>query len=63
MSSPRLGHNRVNMAAGRSAAAERDRLSRLGVAVGPFEHVAGAVDYFGFADPDGNQLSLYSVLS
>jgi lactoylglutathione lyase len=45
------------------AAAEHERLTRLGVAVGPLEHVPGAVDYFDFADPDGNQLSLYSQLS
>jgi hypothetical protein len=45
------------------AVAERDRLVRLGVAVGSLEHVEAAVDYFDFADPDGNQLSLYSLLS
>jgi lactoylglutathione lyase len=45
-----------------SAAAERDRLSRLGVPVGALEHVDGAVDYFDFADADGNRLSLYSVV-
>jgi predicted enzyme related to lactoylglutathione lyase len=42
------------------AGAERSRLARLGVAVGPLEHVEGAVDYFDFTDPDGNRLSLYS---
>src|ERR1700742_31114 len=45
------------------AAAERARLSRLGIAAGSLEHVEGAVDYFGFPDPDGNQLSVYSLLS
>jgi hypothetical protein len=30
---------------------------------GPLEHVPGAVDYFDFADLDGNQLSVYSLLS
>lgn len=45
------------------AGAERSRLARLGVAVGPLEHVEGAVDYFDFTDPDGNRLSLYSFPS
>ncbi len=45
------------------AGAERARLARLGVAVGPLEHVAGAVDYFGCTDPDGKRLSLYSDAS
>jgi predicted enzyme related to lactoylglutathione lyase len=45
------------------AGAERIRLARLGVAVGPLEHVPGAVDYFDFTDPDGNRLSLYSFPS
>ena len=39
------------------------RLTRLCVAAGPLEHVPGAIDYFDFADPDGNQLSLYPLLS
>ncbi|MCE3554789.1 VOC family protein [Pseudonocardia sp. RS11V-5] len=42
------------------AARERSRLTGLGVVVGPLEHVPGAVDYFDFADPDGNVLSMYS---
>ena len=46
-----------------NAGAERTRLARLGVAVGPLEHVPGAVDYFDFTDPDGNRLSLYSFPS
>ncbi len=41
-------------------ARERNRLEQLGVAVGPLEHVPGAVDYFDFTDPDGNVLSMYS---
>ncbi|GAA4705355.1 VOC family protein [Pseudonocardia yuanmonensis] len=41
---------------------ERERLVELGVAVGPLEHVPGAVDYFDFTDPDGNVLSMYSEL-
>lgn len=45
------------------AGAERTRLARLGIAVGPLEHVEGAVDYFDFTDPDGNRLSLYSFPS
>ncbi len=43
-------------------AAERDRLARLGVDVGPLEHVPGAIDYVEFADPDGNPLILHSTL-
>jgi predicted enzyme related to lactoylglutathione lyase len=43
------------------AGAERTRLARLGVTVGPLEQVPGAVDYFDFTDPDGNRLSLYSA--
>jgi predicted enzyme related to lactoylglutathione lyase len=42
------------------AGRERERLEAMGVAVGPLEHVQGAVDYFDFADPDGNALSMYS---
>lgn len=45
------------------AAREQDRLAELGVAVGPLEHVEGAVDYFDFADPDGNRLSIYSMVA
>jgi lactoylglutathione lyase len=45
------------------AGAERTRLAGLGVEVGPLERVPGAVDYFDFADPDGNRLSLYSFPS
>ena len=45
------------------AGAERSRLARLGVTVGPLEHVPDAVDYFDFTDPDGNRLSLYSFPS
>ncbi|RMI13177.1 VOC family protein [Cellulomonas triticagri] len=44
------------------AASERERLRGLGVAVGPIEHVEGAVDYFDFVDPDGNRLSIYSLV-
>ncbi|HEV7650387.1 MAG TPA: VOC family protein [Actinophytocola sp.] len=45
------------------AAAERERLAGLGIEVGALEHVPGAVDYFDFADPDGNLLSFYTVLA
>jgi predicted enzyme related to lactoylglutathione lyase len=45
------------------AATERARLSALGIVVGPLEHVVGAVDYVDFCDPDGNVLSVYSVVS
>jgi predicted enzyme related to lactoylglutathione lyase len=44
------------------AGRERQRLERLGVPVGPLEHVPGVVDYFDFTDPDGNVLSMYSEL-
>lgn len=43
------------------APADYRRLSDLGLPLGPLEHVDGAVDYFDFADPDGNRLSLYSL--
>jgi predicted enzyme related to lactoylglutathione lyase len=43
------------------AAAEHGRLTELGIAVGPLEHVPGVVDYFDFADPDGNNLGAYSA--
>lgn len=39
---------------------QRERLKGMGVTVGPLEHVPGAVDYFDFADPDGNILSMYT---
>ena len=42
------------------AAAERSRLAALGVAVGPLEHVEGAVDYVEFTDLDGNAFSIHS---
>jgi predicted enzyme related to lactoylglutathione lyase len=42
------------------ARVERERLVELGLEVGPLEHVSGAVDYFEFADPDGNVLSIHS---
>ena len=45
------------------AKSEHSRLASLGVAVGPLEHVDGAVDYFDFADLDGNVLSTYSMTS
>jgi predicted enzyme related to lactoylglutathione lyase len=41
---------------------QRDRLEAIGVAVGPLEHVPGAVEYFDFTDPDGNVLSMYTEL-
>jgi lactoylglutathione lyase len=39
---------------------EHGRLEAMGVAVGPLEHVPGAVRYFDFTDPDGNVLSMYT---
>lgn len=43
-------------------ARERARLARLGVAVGELERVEGVLEYFDFADPDGNRLGLYAEL-
>lgn len=40
--------------------AERDRLEALGVAVGDLENLDDVVEYFDFADPDGNRLGLYA---
>ncbi|MGO4783742.1 VOC family protein [Cryobacterium sp. W22_MBD10_FK3] len=45
-----------------NAAAEYERLSALGIELGPLEHVPGAVDYFDFDDPDGNALGVYSLV-
>lgn len=42
------------------AAVERERLISCGIEVGPLENVPGAVDYFDFLDPGGNNLSFYS---
>lgn len=42
---------------------ERARLLALGLEVGPVQHVPGAVDHLEFDDPDGNRLSLYSLVS
>jgi predicted enzyme related to lactoylglutathione lyase len=41
--------------------AERDRLRNLGISTGALEHVENAVDYVDFRDPDGNNLSFYSM--
>jgi lactoylglutathione lyase len=43
--------------------AERARLQRLGVSPGAVETVPGVIRFFGFTDPDGNQLSCYQVLA
>lgn len=42
--------------------AERSRLAGLGIAVGGLEQVDSVLEYFDFADPDGNQLSLYAEI-
>ena len=39
--------------------AERQRLHDLGVNVGDVEVVPGVISFFGFLDPDGNELSCY----
>jgi catechol 2,3-dioxygenase-like lactoylglutathione lyase family enzyme len=41
--------------------AERDRLLGLGVQVGRIEEIEDVIAFCTFADPDGNQLSLYSL--
>ncbi|MDM7891712.1 VOC family protein [Curtobacterium caseinilyticum] len=38
------------------------RIGSLGIDVGPVECVDGAVDWFDVRDPDGNVLSLYSLV-
>ncbi len=43
-------------------AAARDRLVGLGVQVSEIVHIAGAVAYCDLSDPDGNRLSLYTVV-
>ncbi len=43
-------------------AAQHARIGALGIDVGPVECVAGAVDWFDVRDPDGNVLSLYSLI-
>jgi predicted enzyme related to lactoylglutathione lyase len=43
--------------------AERDRLRALGIDVDEPVEVPGVVVYCDFSDPDGNQLSLYSILA
>lgn len=42
---------------------ERARLVALGIPVPDVEHVPGLIDYLDFTDPDGNALSLYTVLA
>ncbi|WP_067535330.1 VOC family protein [Nocardia crassostreae] len=41
-------------------AAEHERLTTLGLSLGEIVVVEGLIDFFEFADPDGNQLSLYT---
>jgi predicted enzyme related to lactoylglutathione lyase len=43
-------------------AAQHSRIAALGIDVGPIERVDGAVDWFDVRDPDGNVLSLYSLV-
>jgi len=42
--------------------AQHARIGSLGIDVGPVECVDGAVDWFDVRDPDGNVLSLYSLV-
>jgi predicted enzyme related to lactoylglutathione lyase len=43
-------------------AAEHARIGALGIDIGPVECVDGAVDWFDVRDPDGNVLSLFSLV-
>jgi predicted enzyme related to lactoylglutathione lyase len=45
------------------ATAEHARLEQLGVDVSPLVQVDGSVAFFDVADPDGNLLSFYTVIS
>jgi catechol 2,3-dioxygenase-like lactoylglutathione lyase family enzyme len=58
----RSGAEAVTRLGVRNVSQERERLAAIGVDVGPLEHIPGAVDYFNFADPDGNVLSMYVEL-
>jgi predicted enzyme related to lactoylglutathione lyase len=42
--------------------AERERLVTSGVDVGPIETIEGVIAFCDLRDPDGNQLSLYTLL-
>ncbi|MBT1675445.1 VOC family protein [Curtobacterium aurantiacum] len=43
-------------------ASEHARIGALGIDIGPVECVDGAVDWFDVRDPDGNVLSLFSLV-
>lgn len=43
-------------------AAQHTRIASLGIDVGPVERVEGALDWFDVRDPDGNVLSLFSLV-
>ncbi len=43
--------------------AERARLGALGVEAGEVEVVDGVIAWWDFTDPDGNRLSLYTLLA
>ncbi|MFJ3032965.1 hypothetical protein SAMN05660766_2889 [Curtobacterium sp. 314Chir4.1] len=42
--------------------AQHARIGALGIDIGPVECVDGAVDWFDVRDPDGNVLSLFSLV-
>jgi len=42
--------------------AQHTRIGALGIDIGPIECVDGAVDWFDVRDPDGNVLSLFSLV-
>lgn len=56
------GHQTVFRIGVKDLEAARDRLSTMGIDVGPIERVEDVIAFFEFADPDGNHLSLYQVL-
>ncbi|MFJ3320383.1 MULTISPECIES: VOC family protein [unclassified Curtobacterium] len=55
--------NRVSVRFGvDDVAAQHARIGALGIDIGPVECVDGAVDWFDVRDPDGNVLSLFSLV-
>lgn len=45
------------------AAVEHARLVALGIDVGELVRIDGVIEFFDFADPDGNRLSVYAELA
>ncbi len=42
--------------------AQHSRIGALGIDIGPVECIDGATNWFDVRDPDGNVLSLYSLV-